>query len=57
MNAKDVAELGLCGIAADAANAVYKRDRRVCDYPITLDKLIAQMPAGASRARIDNRRS
>ncbi|MET4574962.1 aldehyde oxidoreductase molybdenum-binding subunit PaoC [Ottowia thiooxydans] len=45
MKAKGVGELGLCGIAAAVANAVYNATGvRVRDYPITLDKLLHQMP-------------
>ena len=46
MKAKGVAELGLCGVAAAIANAVYHATGvRVRDYPVTLDKLLAHMPA------------
>jgi len=46
MKAKGVAELGICGVAAAVANAVYNATGvRVRDYPITLDKLIAKLPA------------
>jgi xanthine dehydrogenase YagR molybdenum-binding subunit len=42
MKAKGVAELGICGVAAAVANAVYNATGiRVRDYPITLDKLLA----------------
>ncbi len=45
MKAKGVAELGICGVAAAVANAVYNATGvRVRDYPITLDKLLAHMP-------------
>jgi xanthine dehydrogenase YagR molybdenum-binding subunit len=45
MKAKGVAELGICGVAAAVANAIYNATGvRVRDYPITLDKLIARMP-------------
>jgi xanthine dehydrogenase YagR molybdenum-binding subunit len=41
MKAKGVAELGICGVAAAVANAIYNaRGVRVRDYPITLDKLL-----------------
>jgi xanthine dehydrogenase YagR molybdenum-binding subunit len=44
MKAKGVGELGICGIAAAVANAVYNATGvRVRDYPITLDKLIEKM--------------
>lgn len=46
MKAKGVGELGLCGIAAAVANAVYNATGiRVRDYPITLDKLLDRLPA------------
>lgn len=39
MKAKDVVELGLCGIAAAVAIAIYNATGvRVRHYPITLDK-------------------
>jgi xanthine dehydrogenase YagR molybdenum-binding subunit len=45
MKSKGVAELGICGVAAAVANAIYNATGvRVRDYPITLDKLIARMP-------------
>jgi xanthine dehydrogenase YagR molybdenum-binding subunit len=45
MKAKGVAELGICGVAAAVANAVYNATGvRVRDYPITLDKLLDKMP-------------
>jgi xanthine dehydrogenase YagR molybdenum-binding subunit len=45
MKAKGVGELGICGVAAAVANAVYNATGvRVRDYPITLDKLIEKMP-------------
>jgi xanthine dehydrogenase YagR molybdenum-binding subunit len=41
MKAKGIGELGLCGVAAAVANAVYNATGvRVRDYPITLDKLL-----------------
>ena len=49
MKAKGVGELGLCGVGAAVANAIYNATGvRVRDYPITLDKLLAQMPAAHS---------
>jgi xanthine dehydrogenase YagR molybdenum-binding subunit len=46
MKAKGVGELGICGVGAAVANAIYNATGiRVRDYPITLDKLIAHMPA------------
>src|SRR5205823_7130651 len=46
MKAKGIAELGICGVAAAVANAVYNATGvRVRDYPITLDKLLARMPS------------
>ena len=45
MKAKGVGELGICGVAAAVANAIYNATGvRVRDYPITLDKLIDQLP-------------
>jgi xanthine dehydrogenase YagR molybdenum-binding subunit len=45
MKAKGIAELGICGVAAAVANAVYNATGvRVREYPITLDKLITKMP-------------
>jgi xanthine dehydrogenase YagR molybdenum-binding subunit len=45
MKAKGVAELGICGVAAAIANAIYNATGvRVRDYPITLDKLINHLP-------------
>jgi xanthine dehydrogenase YagR molybdenum-binding subunit len=46
MKAKGVGELGLCGVSAAIANAVYNASgARVRDYPITLDKVLAALPA------------
>ncbi|MFL6710013.1 MAG: aldehyde oxidoreductase molybdenum-binding subunit PaoC, partial [Massilia sp.] len=46
MKAKGVGELGICGVAAAVANAVYNATGvRVREYPITLDKLLKDMPA------------
>jgi xanthine dehydrogenase YagR molybdenum-binding subunit len=45
MKAKGIAELGLCGVAAAVANAVYNATGvRVRDYPVTLDKFLPQLP-------------
>ncbi|HEX7873441.1 MAG TPA: aldehyde oxidoreductase molybdenum-binding subunit PaoC [Sphingobium sp.] len=45
MKAKGVGELGICGVAAAVANAVYNAcGVRVRDYPITLDKIIGKLP-------------
>jgi xanthine dehydrogenase YagR molybdenum-binding subunit len=45
MKAKGVGELGLCGVSAAIANAVYNATGvRVREYPITLDKLIGRLP-------------
>lgn len=44
MKAKGVGELGICGVGAAVANAVYNAcGVRVRDYPITVDKLLAGM--------------
>ncbi|UPG85837.1 xanthine dehydrogenase family protein molybdopterin-binding subunit [Luteibacter aegosomatis] len=45
MKAKGVGELGICGVAAAIANAVYNATGvRVRDYPVTLDKLLGGLP-------------
>jgi xanthine dehydrogenase YagR molybdenum-binding subunit len=45
MKAKGVGELGICGVGAAVANAIYNATGvRVRDYPITLDKLLNQLP-------------
>jgi xanthine dehydrogenase YagR molybdenum-binding subunit len=45
MKAKGVGELGLCGVGAAVANAVYNATGvRVRDYPVTLDKLLDRLP-------------
>lgn len=46
MKAKGVGELGICGVGGAVANAIYNAvGVRVRDYPITLDKLLAGLPA------------
>ena len=46
MKAKGVGELGMCGVGAAVANAVYNATGvRVRDYPITLDKHVERLPA------------
>jgi xanthine dehydrogenase YagR molybdenum-binding subunit len=38
-------ELGICGVGAAVANAIYNATGvRVRNYPITLDKLIDRLP-------------
>ncbi|MDB5437131.1 MAG: hypothetical protein JWR47_3388 [Phenylobacterium sp.] len=45
MKAKGVGELGICGVAAAVANAVYNAcGVRIREYPLTLDKLLARLP-------------
>ncbi|WP_202302259.1 aldehyde oxidoreductase molybdenum-binding subunit PaoC [Dryocola clanedunensis] len=45
MKAKGVGELGLCGVSAAIANAVYNATGvRVRNYPVTLDKLLKGLP-------------
>lgn len=45
MKGKGVGELGICGVSAAVANAVYNATGvRVREYPVTLDKLLAEMP-------------
>ncbi|MDB5827558.1 MAG: xanthine dehydrogenase, molybdenum binding subunit apoprotein [Variovorax sp.] len=49
MKAKGVGELGLCGVSAAIANAVYNASgARVREYPITLDKVLAALPLPAA---------
>ena len=46
MKAKGVGELGLCGVGAAIANAVYNATGvRVRDYPVTLEKHLDKLPA------------
>jgi len=46
LKSKGVGELGICGAGAAVANAVYNAcGVRVRDYPITLDKVLATLPA------------
>ncbi|MET0361590.1 MAG: aldehyde oxidoreductase molybdenum-binding subunit PaoC [Sphingobium sp.] len=48
MKAKGVGELGICGVAAAIANAVYNATGvRVRDYPLTLDKYLGELPTVA----------
>jgi xanthine dehydrogenase YagR molybdenum-binding subunit len=50
MKAKGVAELGICGVAAAVANAIYNATgARIREYPITLDKLLKHLPQEPSR--------
>ncbi|MGJ7542962.1 aldehyde oxidoreductase molybdenum-binding subunit PaoC [Variovorax sp. LT1R16] len=45
MKAKGVGELGICGVGAAVANAMYNATGiRVRDYPLTLDKRIGALP-------------
>lgn len=45
MKAKGVGELGLCGVSAAIANAIYNATgARVREYPITLDKILDKLP-------------
>jgi xanthine dehydrogenase YagR molybdenum-binding subunit len=45
LKAKGVGELGICGVGAAVANAIYHATGiRVRDYPITLDKLLDRLP-------------
>lgn len=46
MKAKGVGELGICGVSAAVANAIYNATgARVREYPITLDKILESLPA------------
>jgi xanthine dehydrogenase YagR molybdenum-binding subunit len=45
MKAKGVGELGLCGVGAAVANAIYNATGvRIRDYPLTLDKYMDKLP-------------
>ncbi|WP_156678624.1 aldehyde oxidoreductase molybdenum-binding subunit PaoC [Sphingomonas profundi] len=45
MKAKGVGELGICGVGAAVANAVYNAcGVRIRNYPLTLDKVLAGLP-------------
>ena len=45
MKAMGVGELGICGVSAAVANAIFNATGvRVREYPITLDKLIRKLP-------------
>ncbi len=46
LKAKGVGELGICGAGAAVANAIYNAcGVRIRDYPLTLDKVLAGLPA------------
>lgn len=46
MKAKGIGELGLCGVGAAVANAIYNATGvRVREYPITLEKHLDRLPA------------
>jgi xanthine dehydrogenase YagR molybdenum-binding subunit len=48
MKAKGVGELGICGVGAAIANAIYNATGvRVREYPITLDKMLDKLPQQA----------
>jgi xanthine dehydrogenase YagR molybdenum-binding subunit len=48
LKSKGVGELGICGAGASIGNAIYNAcGVRVRDYPITLDKLISELPTQA----------
>jgi len=48
LKSKGIGELGICGAGAAIANAVYNAcGARIRDYPITLDKLLSQLPVRA----------
>ncbi|MDR9865251.1 aldehyde oxidoreductase molybdenum-binding subunit PaoC [Pseudomonas baetica] len=45
MKAKGVGELGICGVSAAVANAIYNATgARGREYPITLDKILSSLP-------------
>lgn len=46
LKAKGVGELGICGVSAAIANAIYNATGvRVREYPMTLDRMLEQLPA------------
>lgn len=46
LKAKGVGELGICGVPAAIANAIYNATGvRVREYPMTLDRMLEQLPA------------
>lgn len=46
LKAKGLGELGICGVGAAVANAVYNAcGVRIRDYPLTLDKILAGLPS------------
>jgi xanthine dehydrogenase YagR molybdenum-binding subunit len=48
LKSKGIGELGICGAGAAVANAVYNAcGVRVRDYPLTIDKVLAGLPAQA----------
>jgi len=48
IKAKNVGELGICGVGAAVANAIYNATGvRLREYPLTLDKVLAGLPAMA----------
>ena len=48
LKSKGIGELGICGAGASIANAIYNAcGVRARDYPITLDKLISELPTQA----------
>ena len=58
MKAKGVGELGICGVGAGVANAIYNATGvRVRDYPITLDKLLNKLPQSREPRTTKGRRS
>ncbi len=45
LKAKGIGELGICGVGAAVANAVYNAcGVRIRDYPLTLDKILPHLP-------------
>ncbi|HSP31646.1 MAG TPA: molybdopterin cofactor-binding domain-containing protein, partial [Halomonas sp.] len=45
LKAKGVGELGICGVAAAIANAIYNATGvRIREYPMTLDRMLDQLP-------------
>jgi len=48
IKAKNVGELGICGVGAAVANAIYNATGVLLrEYPLTLDKVLSGLPAMA----------
>ena len=51
IEAKGIGEIGLCGVAAAVANAIYNATgARIREYPVTMDKLLPHLPEDVGAA-------